>query len=179
MEIRVAQGVGHYNCARAPASLCVVVEPTPDEKHLTLTALDPLKGRGNVLRTIEKEPGANYFDSRLSFDGSTFAIPVNGKAGSHIRLISIPGGPDREITLKGWPNVSAVEWSPDSKGLYCGSASNEGRTLFYVDLKGNTRVLWQSKEGVGTVFGLPSPDGRYIAVEATAFHSTVWMLAGF
>jgi serine/threonine protein kinase len=179
MEIRVAQGVGHYNCARAPASLCVVVEPTPDEKHLTLTALDPLKGRGNVLRTIEKEPGANYFNSRLSFDGSTFAIPINGKAGSHIRLISIPGGPDREITLKGWPNVSAVEWSPDSKGLYCGSASNEGRTLFYVDLKGNTRVLWQSKEGVGTVFGLPSPDGRYIAVEATAFHSTVWMLAGF
>jgi hypothetical protein len=51
----------HYGCARAPASLCVVLEASEDEKHLTVTAFDPLKGRGKVLRTIDRDPSVNYY----------------------------------------------------------------------------------------------------------------------
>ena len=61
-----------FGCARAPASLCVVLEGSPDDKLLTLSAFDPLKGRGKVLTTIGKDPSL-YYASALSPDGSIFA----------------------------------------------------------------------------------------------------------
>ncbi len=47
-----------YPCARAPASSCIVIEATQDNRRLTITALVPLKGKGEVLRTVEKDPRA-------------------------------------------------------------------------------------------------------------------------
>src|SRR5262249_39295115 len=43
----------NFQCAR-PANLCVISEVSQDGKQLTLTAFDPLKGRGKALRTIQK-----------------------------------------------------------------------------------------------------------------------------
>ena len=90
-----------YACARAPASLCVVVEASQDEKHLTVTAFDPLKGRGKVLRTIDKDPSVNYYVMGLSPDGTTFALSKSDEPEIHIRLLSLSGGSDRETTVKG------------------------------------------------------------------------------
>jgi hypothetical protein len=112
----------------------------------------------------------------LSPDGSTYAVPGTGEAEIHIRLLSLSGGPDREITVKGWPNLTSLDWSPDGKGLYCGAMSPQARTLLRVDLKGNASALWQSKELGG---GVPSPDGRYLAIRSDATNSNVWMLEGF
>jgi eukaryotic-like serine/threonine-protein kinase len=174
-------------CARAPASLCVLLEASQDEKQQTLTAFDPLKGRGKVLRTIEQGPStlqeAAAGGLPLSPDGSTFAISRPGEAGIHIRLLPLSGGSDREITVKGWPNLSwgGLSWSPDGKGLYVGSVSPRGRTLLYVDLEGHARVLWQFKGsgGPGDFFSAPSPDGRYLAIVGDVTNSNVWMLEGF
>jgi Tol biopolymer transport system component len=69
--------------------------------------------------------------------------------------------------------------SPDGKGLYCGSVSPQGSTLLYVDLKGNARVLWQFKGGRVQIWGVPSPDGRYLAIEGAVINSNVWMVEGF
>ena len=108
----------HFNdfeCARAPASLCVIRETSQDRKQLLITAFDPLKGRGKVLRTIET--GTIHTDSAFSPDGSTFAVSRTGEAQIHIRLLSLSGGPDREITVKGWPGLTNLTWSIDGKGL--------------------------------------------------------------
>ena len=60
-----------------------------------------------------------------------------------------------------------------------------------MDLKGRAQVLRQYKGvGSGTVdnmatvelddtWGVPSPDGRYIAIYGGALNSNVWMLEGF
>jgi hypothetical protein len=72
---------------------------------------------------------------------------------------------EREITVKGWPNITGLDWSPDGKRLYCGSVSPQGSTLLYVDLKGDARVLWHYK-GSGFIWGVPSPDGCYLAIGA-------------
>ena len=169
-----------FSCARAPASLCVIIEPSQDRKHRTITAFDPLKGRGKVLRTIENDPPPTYGGTNLSPDGSTFAIARGGEPEMHIRLLSLSGGSDREITVKGWPNNTSVDWSPDGKGLSCGSQSPQGSTLLYVDLKGNARVLWQFKGGHGgETCGVPSPDGRYLAIDGWVTSSNVWMVEGF
>jgi serine/threonine protein kinase/Tol biopolymer transport system component len=176
LESRNAQYLG---CARAPASLCVVLEASPDDKLLTLSAFDPLKGRGKVLTTIAKDSSRDYV-SALSPDGSTFAICKTYVAEIHIRLLSLTGGSESEITVKGWPELFGnLEWAPDGKGFYLSSISPHASTLLYVDLKGNAKPLWERKGPVGVTWGVPSPDGRYLAIMGMAYNSNVWMLEGF
>jgi serine/threonine protein kinase/Tol biopolymer transport system component len=179
MTARVIRGAGGYGCARAPASLCVLMELTPDEKQVTFTAFDPLQGRGKVLRTIDRDPTVDYFSSSLSPDGSSYALARTGEADIHIRLLSLSGGSDREITVKGWPYLVGLDWSPDGKGFYYGAYSPQGGTLLYVDLNGNARTMWRTKGVAGRLSGVPSPDGRYLAILGTLTNSNVWMLEGF
>jgi len=170
-----------YGCARAPASLCLVIEGGQGEKQLMITAFDLLKGRGKVLRTIEEDPSHHYYEGwmGLSPDGSTVAISPRGEPEIHIGLFSLSGGSDHEITVKGWPNMTGLYWSPDGRGLYCGSVSPRDSALLYVDLKGNARVLWQYKALNTTQFwGVPSPDGRYLAIMGNISNSNVWMVQG-
>jgi serine/threonine protein kinase len=166
-------------CAGAPASLCVIVETSQDRKQLMITAFDPVKGRSKVLRTIEQDPSHTYEQTALSTDGSRFAISREGEPEIHIRLLSLSGGSDREVTVKGWPNITGLGWSLDGKGFYCGSRSPLGGTLLYVDLKGNARVLWQYRGGSGEIWGIPSPDGRHLAIRGQVTNSNVWMVEGF
>jgi len=78
-----------------------------------------------------------------------------------------------------WPNITGLDWSPDGRGLYCGSVSPQVNTVLYVDLKGNARVLWQTKGGGSYIWGVPSPDGRYLALLGDVTNSNVWMVEGF
>ena len=167
-----------YRCARAPASLCAVLEGGEDAKQLTLTEFDPLKGRGKVLRTVEGDPLGRFWATALSPDGTTFALARSGEGEIRIRLFSLAGGSDREIKLSALANLTDLEWSFDGKGFYLGYYWPRGRTLLYADLKGNARVLWQLK-GRGAIRGVPSPDGRYLALLDQAANSNVWMLEGF
>jgi hypothetical protein len=57
-----------FACARAPATLCVILEASQDEKRLTLTTFDPLKGKGKVLRMIEKDPATHVNGNLLPTD---------------------------------------------------------------------------------------------------------------
>ena len=87
----------------------MVSETSPDVKQRTLTAFDPLKGRGKVLRTIQNDP-TNPFGRMVALDGATFALSRN-EAEIHIHLLSLSGEPDREFTVKGWPNLAGLDWS--------------------------------------------------------------------
>lgn len=179
LMLEVRKGL-NAECARTPGSLCVILEESQDEKHLVITAFDPLTGRGKVLRTVEKDPSAHSFGSAISPDGSSFAVARSYQPEIQIRLLSLSGGSDREITVKGWPNLCwmGLAWSINGKGVYAGSTSAQNDTLLYVDLQGNARVLWQQK-GAGEIWGIPSPDGRYLAIVGSLYNSNVWMLEGF
>ena len=168
-----------FRCSRAPAGVCVIVEASQDERQLTFTEFDPLNGRGKVLRTMQKDPTAYFAGTDISPDGTTFAISREYEAETHIRLLSLTGGSDREIAVKGRPRLTSLNWSPNGKGLFCSSYSPQGSTLLYVDLKGDARVLWQSKAMPGVLGGVPSPDGRYLAIMRGVLNSNVWMLEGF
>jgi Tol biopolymer transport system component len=181
LVLDVPKGLNH-DCARAPSALCVVLEVSQDDKHVIVSALDPLKGRGKTLRTIQDDAATRYYGSALSPDGSTLAIAKIFEPEIRIRLLSLSGGSDRDITVKGWPNLSwmSLYWAPDQRGLYCGSVSPQVSTLLYVDLKGNARVLWQQKgSGLVGFWGIPSPDGHYLATQSRIANSNIWMLEGF
>ncbi len=170
----------NFQCARAPGG-CVIVERSDTQKgKFTLTAFDAFNGRGKVLRTIDGDPGLKMPPNDLSPDGATFAVGKNGNNETHIHLLSLTGGSDSEVTVKGWTNISAIDWAANGKGFYCGFTSPQVRTLAYVDLNGNAQVLRQyGGEGTGFVWAIPSPDGRYLAILGDGVNSNVWMLTGF
>ena len=113
-----------FQCARAPASRCVILETSQDKKQLMITEFDPLKGKGDWLRTIEIAPSPGWAGG-LSPDGSTLAISQHGEPEIHIRLRSLSGGADSEIRVKGWPRLTGLDWSPDGKGFYCRSSRHK------------------------------------------------------
>ena len=72
-----------------------------------------------------------------------------------------------------------VSTVPRRKRFYVGSYSPQGKALLYADLKGNAKVLWQFKAAAGEIWGIPSPDGLYLAIPREALSSNIWMLEGF
>jgi DNA-binding winged helix-turn-helix (wHTH) protein/Tol biopolymer transport system component len=169
-----------HECASSGPDLCVVVEASADDRRLTVSAFDPIKGRGKLLRTMNKALDEGYGYS-LSPDGSTLAVARGGEPEIRIRLLALTGGPDREIQVNGWPNLESMQWSADGRGLYCGSTTSQSGTLLYVDLTGNAQPMWRSRDMDGGPFiaGVPSPDSRHIALTGAIHQSTAWMVEGF
>jgi serine/threonine protein kinase len=167
----------NYICANNGEGTCVVLEEAQDHKQVLITAFDPLNGRNRVLRIINKQDPLESRQSALSPDGSTCALSKTSESKIQIRLLALAGGSDNEMTVKGWSNMTNLDWSSDGKGFYCGSSSANGSTLLYVDLKGDARVLWKTKGD--RVWGIPSPDGRRLAIGARVTSSNVWMIEGF
>ena len=68
------------------------------------------------------------------------------------------------------------------KGRAAGAAP-PGDVLLRVDLEGHAQVVWQHKGltdfSSELTRGIPSPDGRYLAVSAYTNDSNVWMLEKF
>jgi Tol biopolymer transport system component len=164
--------------------VCVIFEQSQNGNRAVLTAFDPIKGRGRVLRTVEKEPSAAFSGWSLSPDGRIYAILEQKGSGSLIRLLSLTDASDREITLNAGPNtVQGLDWSPDGSGFYTGALAPQrmGCMILHIDLNGNTRVVWRHKgETSGTwVWAIPSPDGRYLAIRDDVFNSDAWMINGF
>jgi hypothetical protein len=168
-------GIGNYRCVRALESFCILPERSQDKKQITLTEFDPLKGRVKILRTIPNDP--DYTGGTLSPDGSTFAIARVHDAEVRIKLISLQGSADREITLNGWRFLTCFEYSADGNGFYLTTVQGQGTTLLYFGLNGDAHTLWQLRSG--ETCGLPSPDGRYLAVGAFQYNTNVWIAQGF
>jgi Tol biopolymer transport system component len=169
-------------CSRAPAKVCVVLGENAGRTHFTITGFDPLTGEHKLLRTGAKGSGLARYVESLSPDGKTFALARSGEPQTHIRLLSLTGGTDREITAKDCPNTGGLSWSADGKGFYCGSLSSRGGILSYLDLQGNSQVLWRqtaSAIGLSAMYAIPSPDGHYLAIYVGQSTSNVWMLEDF
>jgi DNA-binding winged helix-turn-helix (wHTH) protein/Tol biopolymer transport system component len=166
---------GRPRCAVSPASVCIIAEQSEDGKPLLFTAFDSKNGRGAVLAKFETEPAATYSWS-LSHDGARIAILKNWDALIHI--ISLKGQAPEEITVKRWPSLAGVYWAADGKGWFMASKNQAGVALLHVDLQGEAHTLWELK-GDTIAYGLPSPDGRRLAIVATTRNYNVWMLANF
>lgn len=164
-------------CAKAPASLCAIAEQTPDRKHLIFTAFDPLKGRGDELTTFDTDPSSNYVWD-LSPNGSSIAI-VQG-SGGRISILSLSGRAPMEIQSKGWHTAKSLDWTADGKALLISSRVQGDVALLQVDLQGSARVMWRAPAGGDeTTVGVPSPDGRHLAILGWSENGNIWMMENF
>jgi eukaryotic-like serine/threonine-protein kinase len=167
-------------CARPPSRLCVIVEPTDDDKQAIVSALDPMKGRGSELARFAIEPldqtGNGWF-ADLSPDGTRIAVTASTAGPIHI--MTVQGQPVQDINVKGWNNLLAFWWAADGKGLYVTAGIRDGKVLLYVDLQGGSHTLWSSIGATGDTEAHPSPDGRHLAIETRTTRGNLWRMENF
>ena len=93
--------------------------------------------------------------------------------------MSLVGGEAREVNVAGRDNLAGLKWAADGRGLFVQGEAEVG-TLLFVDLEGRAQVLLpQNGPNRGFGQGVPSPDGRYLAISGRTDYSNVWLLENF
>jgi Tol biopolymer transport system component len=167
-----APNIVNYQCSRSPADVCVF--STADQGQLVFSRFESPSGNPREVAKLQP-PG----DWSLSPDGTSIAAVTFKASDSRIQLISMSGGPTREITVKGWNSLTSLDWAAGGKGFFV-SSNPTGRlsTLLHVDLMGNAHALWQVKNFQAT-WAIPSRSGKYVAMPAPTVGSNVWMVDNF
>jgi hypothetical protein len=112
----------------------------------------------------------------LSPDGSERAITVFDSDQGKIQLRSTSTGERREFLVSGWSGFTSIDWSANGKSLRVSSLNHADKsTLLNVTLDGAASVLLSSNnKRIG--FGIPSPDGRFLAIWETSGTNNVWLV---
>jgi eukaryotic-like serine/threonine-protein kinase len=164
-------------CSRSASAVCVLIEF--NNAQMMASALDPVRGKGHTIAVTDVGADPSYPTS-LSRDGSRLAILI--PSDKRIRVLSLSGEPTRDVRVPGWSLDRAMfHWSADDSGWYVSSTSPRypvGTNLLHINLNGEVRVVWQQNVRDFTA-GIPSPDGRHIALTAASIVSNVWMLKNF
>ena len=168
-----------------------------DGKQLIFTAFDPIKGKGRELTRFATDPRGDY-SWDLSPDGTRIAVAR--QPSRRFDILSLDGHAAKTIMVKDWDIgvdtrvggrdlVRGVDfdWAADGKGLFTSGQVAQRSVLLYVDLQGNTHVLREQKGGLSPgvrggfsgPWGVPSPDGRHLAMLGWTRNSNVWMMEGF
>jgi Tol biopolymer transport system component/DNA-binding winged helix-turn-helix (wHTH) protein len=171
-------GINNFQCARAPATVCVLSEFTGN--RLEFFTFDALTGEKKPLTRIE---GPEWYlqNWTLSPDGTMLAMSkkhrVPGPAA--IRLYFVADGKERTLTLKNWSGISSIDWAADGRSIWVSASSPTGmQTLLNVDLRGQAKaVLQEPEKQLG--WAIPSADGRHLAIWEASGSSNAWLLEGF
>lgn len=166
-------------CSWAPASLCVLNEESVDQKECIFTAFDPVKGRGRELtRIILKQPVSGY-SWDLTQDGSrlAFAQDLPGSE-RRIQVVPLSAGKAQEVVIKRNIRMGSLAWANDGKGFVGGLTPDP--VVLFIDMGGATEVLWKGSTNFDwRPSGIPSPDGRRLAILNWNVGTNIWMLENF
>jgi hypothetical protein len=182
-----APGIWNHQCARFPATLCIF-SPTGTTQQ-SFFSFDPATGASAELVSarIDKKD-VEFPNWNLSPDGKYLATRIlRPNQNAAIRVLSIVDGSERTIEVAGWSQLIGIDWASDGKSFWSpgvnprrsGFGGTATCSLLGIDLKGNARVV-ASMSDVCFLAGIPSPDGRYLALEGVkADRSNVWLLQNF
>jgi eukaryotic-like serine/threonine-protein kinase len=168
--------LGNVNCARAPASLCFFVREDGAGNNVFYT-LDPMRGTSKEILRLPVDQSAC---SAITPDGSLLAICAFDLHDGHIQLFSMRDGSMRDLVVKGWSGINAVDWTLDSKSLFASSLRPDGTVvLLNVDLEGTAHVILEHKNAGEMCWAIPSSDGKHLASMQMNGESNAWMLENF
>jgi eukaryotic-like serine/threonine-protein kinase len=169
-----------FACARFSSNVCLLAEPTADRKQFIVSTFDTDNGkRGHELFRYDRYLNPNEDSGPIGFaispNGESIATSV-GPEGP-IRILSLHGQATRIIRIKNL-NLGPMGWMPDGKALLLTNFATDGTMVLYVDLQGNTKLLWNC-ESPGMCFATASPDGHHLAVYQSKQSSNIWMMENF
>ena len=165
--VRVPAYVRH-KCVKA---LCILEEV--DGAMTRVSVLHPDKGRGKELFRLDTKHG----DITLSPDGTlgAYIIGSDRGTGNAVQIVRMAdGSKDRTIVVQGVSFLNTLDWHTDGKGFYAGAVRiGSGSALVHFDMTGKSKVVWQ-QPGTTRMWGVPSPDGKHLAVLGATRDSNVW-----
>jgi serine/threonine protein kinase len=164
-----------FACAKAPATLCLLAEKSENSNRLLFSTFDPTQGRGKEVAQLATDPSGQYVWD-LSPDGATIVVLKRSEA--RISLLPVRGGNSKEIRLNGVNTADSVVWMQNGKGLLVSSLITGASVVLHIDLVGNSNLLWKQDGGLGT-YGIPSPDGRHLALLGWTLNSNIWEMENF
>jgi hypothetical protein len=165
------------HCTNRTGGFCAYGVVSEDRLELTITRFDPDTGNHKELLRLPTGP-AHLCDWALSPDGMQIAAAQLDPDAGQIQLISLRGGGVRTIPIKGYSLLGSLNWDPASKGLFVGSST----TLLHVEANGSVQPIWQHPvrgDLWGQVRGVPSPDGRHLALTGFNSDADVWLIDSF
>jgi Tol biopolymer transport system component len=163
-------------CARSPSDLCAIAERSEDGKEAVITNFDSEKGRGAELTRIALDPNVTDWTLGLSSDGKRLAV-IRGP-GMPLQILSLKGEVLQEIRIPEWSNSAPIAWAGDGKALFVPVITQGGAKLLRVNLGGDIHLIRENLAGNYTA-GVPSPDGRHLAIEGTADNRNIWTMENF
>jgi Tol biopolymer transport system component len=163
--------IGDFRCS--PAGPCTVAQRRERSYGFyDVFELDLKKGKGRKIYQDTDRPSGT---PDISPDGKWLATV----SGTKILIRSFRTGEIvREIPVRGATQLSSLDYAPDGKGFYAGEyLPTEARQL-YVDLSGASTLLWR-QPGRSNIWGVPSPDGRKLAMLMHTTDANVYMIDKF
>lgn len=171
------QDYSDYRCTNQRVNLCAYAVYGPDRKEMIITPFDSSGVKGKELLRIPTDPTGEYHWG-LSPDGSQIAILMTALGDNRIHFYRLPGGEMRTVSVNGYSELISFDWASDSKSVFVGTSSPQGATLLRVNLDGKATPIWQNLQP-HEIWGVPSPDGKHIAMFGTSAESNVWMIDDF
>jgi serine/threonine protein kinase len=180
---------GKPACARAPSTVCVMAERSPDHNQLVFSAFDPVNGRPREIRRYDTDSatGTRYMWD-LSPDGTRIALLRYSS--STIHILPLKDLADQRIPVEGWPGLLSVIWASDGKSVFSSSETQKGSVLLRVNLNGSAAVLWEHTGsispwnrpfpgGAWSLWAIPSADGHHLAIHVSNMSANMWMMENF
>jgi serine/threonine protein kinase len=176
--------LGNVSCSRPPSNTCVLAEQSEDRNQMIVLILDPIKGRGPELFRVDVDRELGVLElptCAISPDGTRLAIARSPESPVEIR--SLHGQLIRKIPSQLVGRLIWLVWSADQKGFFATTKGQSGNELLYLDFQGKATSLRKCGGGTsdagGGCEGLPSPDGRHLAIVDRDQSNNMWMMENF
>jgi len=178
-------GVNNEQCARAPATLCLLSEI--DQKGERFFSFDPVKGARREIPQLLIE-GVDYSTYNWSLSPNGQSLVTSNKTQVYtsltknepaIKITSLHDFSSRTIPVPGWAALTSLDWAADSRSIWAAAHTTDGIwALLNVDLEGHVRpMLRDDKMLIG--WAIPSNDGHHVALWKASGNSNVWMVDKF
>jgi Tol biopolymer transport system component len=158
-----------FQCLRSPSKKCVL--KTEDR----LFWFDPEDGQVQPFYSLQRPA---VYNSMVSPDGSQLALVYVGSE-HKITFVTMNDNRRREVDLKELLSIG-MDWTADSKSVFVtGLTANEIPAVTWVEPNGNHRVLLEGERAAPFWWAIPSPDGRYLALQVATRENNAWMVEDF
>ena len=166
--------MSNMQCARSPSKLCLFHTVSGSTAHFF--SFNPENGTTQEFAAF---PVTVNTDWSLSPDGSQLAL-ILSRHERKVTFMSVDDKSTHEVDLNPWGPLGGIDWAADSKSVFVASQTANGAPVILgVEPNGNRRVLLEGDSATEYWWMVPSPDGRYGALEAATGQNNVWMLENF
>jgi len=171
----IQPGQGAPSCSKSPSNLCVILDRIEGRSEVVVRAFDPVKGLGAELTRIMLDYKSEDPGVILSPDGTRLSVLA---AGSRLKILSVHGELINEIQVKGPGDLINSPWAGDGRALFVSRRVSGGFMLLRVGLDGQVQSLIQN-HAPDAISGIPSPDGRHLAVTGVGENANMWVMENF